>query len=259
MAAFLNNCGFAPTAGGTTDWTYSSTLAGGYMSPSGASAVNGRVYKFRAYSADQLQWEIAEGAYNSAGAGSFARTTVLFNSAGTGTKQSGAGAKINFPAIPSVVIIAAKEDLISVEEGNGFTAAQQAQARSNIGAAPAVSTVSGALNADVAITPANVWVDGPSVAQGNAGTWFVSGTVCIRGSGASNFKVRLWDGNTVIATAYYTYQTADFARPVTLSGVIANPTGNLRISVNCPATSLSMVYNSSGDGKDCNISAVRLA
>lgn len=126
MAAFLDACRFNPTAGGTTDWTVSAAVVG-YMAPVTAGAVNGRVYKYRAESADLSQWEIGEGAYTVAGT-VLARTTVLFNSAGT-------TAKINFSAAPQVAIIAIKEDLLSIEEANAFTATQRAQARTNISAA----------------------------------------------------------------------------------------------------------------------------
>jgi hypothetical protein len=133
VAAFLDNCRFVPTAGATTDWTYSSAV-GGCQSPSAAGAVNGTKYKFLAIGSDLTQWEIAEGTYNS-GTGVFQRTTVLYNSSGTGTAsgQSGAGTKINFTAIPQVAIIGIKEDLISIEEANSFTATQQARAMANLG------------------------------------------------------------------------------------------------------------------------------
>lgn len=104
------------------------------MSPTDAGAVNGTVYAFHAYSSDRSEWEITTGAHNSSGAGSFARTTVLYNSAGTGTKQSGAGTKINFTAAPSVVLVADKWSMVSVEEDIGLTATQKAQARANIDA-----------------------------------------------------------------------------------------------------------------------------
>ncbi|VIO77381.1 hypothetical protein [Bradyrhizobium ivorense] len=131
MAAFLDACRFSPTAGGTTDWTYSIAVTG-YLSPATANVVNGRAYKYRAESADLAQWEIGEGTYNTS-TGVLSRTTVLFNSAGT-------TAKINFSAIPQVAIVALKEDLISIEEANSFTAAQQRQARTNIGAAQSLSS-----------------------------------------------------------------------------------------------------------------------
>ncbi|QIP08534.1 hypothetical protein [Bradyrhizobium symbiodeficiens] len=133
MAALLNNCRFIPTAGGTTDWVYSSAV-GGCQSPVLAGAVDGRKYKFIAISSDLTQWEIAEGAYTAA-SGTFARTTVYCNSSGSGAAagQSGAGSKISFAAAPNVAIVGVKEDLISIEEPNGFTAIQMAQARANLG------------------------------------------------------------------------------------------------------------------------------
>src|SRR4051812_2666249 len=133
MAAFLNNCRFIPAAGGTTDWVYSSTV-GGCQSPTLAGAVDGRKYKFLAISSDLIQWEIAEGNYTAA-SGTFARATVLYNSSGSGAAsgQSGAGTKINFTVAPNVAIVGVKEDLISIEEPNGFTATQMAQARANLG------------------------------------------------------------------------------------------------------------------------------
>ncbi len=124
MAAFLDGCRFNPAAGGTADWTYASAV-NGYQSPAAANVVNGRLYKYRAESADLSQWEFGEGAYNTA-TGVLARTTVLYNSSGTTSK-------INFSTAPQVAIVALKEDLISVEEANSFTATQRAQARSNIG------------------------------------------------------------------------------------------------------------------------------
>ncbi len=127
MAAFLDGCRFNPTAGGTTDWTYSSVVPG-YQSPAAANAVNGRLYKYRAESADLSQWELGEGAYNSS-SGTIARTTVLFNSSGTTSK-------INFSTVPQVAAVALTEDLLSVEQANSFSTTQQAQARSNLYATP---------------------------------------------------------------------------------------------------------------------------
>lgn len=127
MAAWLDICRYLPTAGGTTDWTYSSAVTG-YQSPTAAGVTNSLTYRYRAESGDLSQWEIGYGLYNT-GTGVLARTTVLFNNLGT-------TAKINFSAIPQVAIVALKEDMISIEEANSFSTAQQAQARTNIYAAP---------------------------------------------------------------------------------------------------------------------------
>src|SRR5215471_18564855 len=133
MAAFLDNCRFVPTSGGTSDWTYVSTV-GGCQSPSLAGATNGTKYKFLAVSTDLTQWEIAEGVYTSS-TGTFPRTTVLYNSSGTGvaTGQSGAGAKLSFSSVPQVAIIGIKEDLLAFDEANSFTTTQQNQAQKNLG------------------------------------------------------------------------------------------------------------------------------
>ncbi|MGL3209677.1 hypothetical protein [Bradyrhizobium sp. BR 1433] len=123
MAAFLDACRFSPASGGTADWLVAGPV-GGYMAPAAAGAVNGRIYKYRAESADLSQWELGEGTWN-ASTGVLSRTTVLFNSSGTASK-------INFSASPQVAIVALKEDLISIEEANNFGTAQRAQARANI-------------------------------------------------------------------------------------------------------------------------------
>lgn len=126
MAAFLNVCRFNPTTGGITDWTYLSA-ATGYQSPAAANVVNGKLYKYRAESVDLSQWELGEGAYNTA-TGVLARTTVLSNSSGTTSK-------INFSTVPQVAIVALKEDLIAIDESNSFTPGQKSQIRTNIGMA----------------------------------------------------------------------------------------------------------------------------
>ncbi|WP_298255843.1 hypothetical protein [Bradyrhizobium sp.] len=133
MAAFLDNCKFTPTAGGTADWTYSAAVTG-YQSPSAAGVANGVKYKYFAVSADLTQWEIGEGAYNTS-TSVLPRTTVLYNSSGTGTAsgQSGAGSKISFSAAPNVSVVGLAEDLVSIEVANAFTATQQNQAQKNLG------------------------------------------------------------------------------------------------------------------------------
>jgi hypothetical protein len=146
MAAFLDGCRFNPTAGGTTDWTYSSAVTG-YQSPAAANVVNGRLYKYRAESSDLSQWELGEGAYNTS-TGVLARTTVLYNS-------SGGTSKISFTTLPQVAIVALKEDLISVEEANGFTATQQAQARQNIGVGALGQCILALSSGNVVLTPLN--------------------------------------------------------------------------------------------------------
>lgn len=121
MAAFLNSCYFTATLGGTTDWTPSAAVTG-YMTPTGANAVTGKTYKFRAENAALTEWELCEGVWNGT---TLARTTVLQNSLGT-------TAKINFTGPPNVGIITAKEDTLGIDEANSWTKTQKAQARANL-------------------------------------------------------------------------------------------------------------------------------
>jgi hypothetical protein len=113
MSSFVDLCRFNPVAGGLGDFVYSSAVAG-CQSPTAANAQNGVSYKCYAISPDLSQWELFQGNYNS-GTGTFPRTTVLYNSSGTGTAagQSGAGTKINFATIPQVAVVALFEDLLN--------------------------------------------------------------------------------------------------------------------------------------------------
>src|ERR1700739_2747076 len=113
MTALLDHGRFTSTAGGTTDWASSSSVSG-YQAPASAGVVNGTKYKYFSISADSTQWEIGEGAYNTS-TGVLPRTTILYNSSGTGSApgQSGAGTKISFSAAPSVAIVGLAEDLAS--------------------------------------------------------------------------------------------------------------------------------------------------
>jgi hypothetical protein len=115
MTPFVDLVQFNPTAGGTTDWTFSSSV-GGAQSPVLAGAVNGALYKVYAVSNDLTQWEVSQGVYNSSLV-SFARTTVLYNSSGTGTAagQSGAGTLINFTTVPKVSVVLLAEDMGPLE------------------------------------------------------------------------------------------------------------------------------------------------
>jgi hypothetical protein len=111
MSAFADLVRFLPVASGTGDWVVSSAV-GGCQMPALANVLNGVSYKVYAVSSDLTQWEISTGLYNS-GTTTFPRTTVLYNSSGTGTAtgQSGAGTKISFNTIPQVSVVALAEDL----------------------------------------------------------------------------------------------------------------------------------------------------
>jgi hypothetical protein len=117
------------------------------------------------------------------------------------------------------------------------------------------------LGADVALNNTANYFDGPSIAQGSTGTWYVSGTVTVTDTGGSaTFHVKLWDGTTIIASAATTINAATLFNTITLSGYLASPAGNLRISVKDNSnTTGKVLFNQTGNSKDSTISAYRIA
>lgn len=102
MAGFLDAVQFLPASGGLGDFAVS-TAVQGYMKPVDAGAVNGTVYRYRAESADQSQWEIGFGVYSTT---TQARTTILFS--------SNSNAKVNFTSPPIVGYTLTAEDLTAL-------------------------------------------------------------------------------------------------------------------------------------------------
>lgn len=123
-----------------------------------------------------------------------------------------------------------------------------------------MSPITNSLSGDVALSNTGTFFDGPSVAQGTAGSWFVSGTVtCTDSGGIAVFHVKLWDGTTVIASTDCTNRAANIGATASLSGFLASPAGNLRISVeDSSATTGKILFNVSGSSKDSTITAVRI-
>jgi hypothetical protein len=127
------------------------------------------------------------------------------------------------------------------------------------GAPVSMSPITNSLGANVALSVAGTYYDGPSIAQGTAGIWFVSGTITVNDpASTNNYSVKLWDGTTVIASTFTTTAT-NYNQTFSLSGYITSPAGNLRISVKNPSsTTAELKFNSSGESKDCTISAIRI-
>lgn len=130
----------------------------------------------------------------------------------------------------------------------------------NITAGVSLSTLTNSPLADVALNNTSAYFDGPSVAQGTSGTWFVSGTVTLDDvSAASLFYCKLWDGTNVLASGATNTPGATGLNTISLSGEISSPSGNLRISCrDVNTTSGFMLLDASGNGKDSRITAVRI-
>jgi hypothetical protein len=115
------------------------------------------------------------------------------------------------------------------------------------------------LGADVALN-SSTYTDGPSIAQGSTGTWWVSGLVTVTDTAAFDvFKAKLWDGTNVIASTAGVVRNATDNIVLALSGFMPAPAGNLKISVIGSTATGVMKFNASGNSKDSTISAFRIA
>lgn len=131
-----------------------------------------------------------------------------------------------------------------------------------LGASGGHTSLTNSLGADVLLNNAANYFDGPSVAQGTTGTWYVSGTVTVVDtSAAPSLSAKLWDGTTVISsTMFGTAGAANSFYTLSISGIITSPAGNLRISVkDTTSTSGKILFNQSGNSKDSTITAIRIA
>lgn len=123
-----------------------------------------------------------------------------------------------------------------------------------------LSTASNTLGGDVNLSNTGTYFDGPSMAQGTIGTWWVSGKVTLldtAGSAAVNCK--LWDGTTVIDSGRTTSTAANTSVTMALGGFLAAPVGNIRISCeDVTATTGKIKFNASGNSADSTISGIRI-
>lgn len=129
------------------------------------------------------------------------------------------------------------------------------------GAPVLMSPITNSISGDVALNNTSNYFTGPTVAQGTAGTWFVSGSVqLVDTAGGASIVAKLWDGTTVIDSGAYNPQAANENGRVSLSGFITSPAGDLRISAkDSSSTSGKILASQSGNGKDSTITAIRIA
>jgi hypothetical protein len=117
MASFVNGCVFTATSSGTGSFVVSAAVTG-WQTPAQAGASNGATYRYRAYSADNTQWEIGSGVYTT---GTVTLTRALIEASSNG------GSATNFTLPPAVALTMFDEDLAqpasSVPLGNLATGA----------------------------------------------------------------------------------------------------------------------------------------
>lgn len=124
---------------------------------------------------------------------------------------------------------------------------------------PSGSQITVSLSGDVNLNNTSNYFDGPSVAQGATGVWYATGNVTVTDTaGVFSISCKLWDGTTIIASGNTALSTNSVVG-VALSGYLASPAGNIRISCkDASSTSGKILFNASGNSKDSTISAFRV-
>lgn len=97
-----------------------------------------------------------------------------------------------------------------------------------LGSTCGLSSIANSLGSPVNLTNVG-YTDGPSVAQGTTGTWLATGEVALTGTGGDDIVCQIWDGTTTIAAGSVAISSAGNIS-LHLSGILASPAGNLRIS-----------------------------
>ena len=101
MASLVDACIFIAASAGTGSFVVSSPVPG-WRTPASAGATNGATYRYRAYSADQSEWEVGTGVYTS-GTTTLTRAVIL--------ASSNAGSAVNFAIAPSVALTIFSADI----------------------------------------------------------------------------------------------------------------------------------------------------
>ena len=128
------------------------------------------------------------------------------------------------------------------------------------GPRPILSSFSATLGANVTLNNTAAWFDGPSISQGTTGVFLVVAHVTLTNPTTnSNPSARLYDGTTVWASGRSSTWTAGGLICISISALVTNPAGNLRLQGNDPQfTNTIMSFNASGQSKDTMINAVRI-
>lgn len=121
MASFVDNTIFTAISGGTGDFIVAGATPG-YQSPVGR-VVDTKQYRYRAQTANMLQWEIGV-ATSTLGGTTFTRSVVT---------SSIGGGLIDFVTPPNVMLTFSANDFLQFDDDMALTPIQRLQGRKNIG------------------------------------------------------------------------------------------------------------------------------
>lgn len=108
--------------------------------------------------------------------------------------------------------------------------------------ATSLSTLTNSIAASVSLNNTASYFDGPTVAQGTSGTWLATGKVTVSSPTADGIVCKLWDGTTVIDVGVVNLVAGSNA-PIALSGVLASPAANIKISCRDTNTTSGSIVN----------------
>ena len=161
-----------------------------------------------------------------------------------------------FTAIGTISLLSSVGTVQSVGSGVGLTGGPITTTGS---LAVSLTTLANSLSSDVALTNTSSYFDGPSVAQGSSGVWFASGTVTFTDTATARIRAKLWDGTTIADSAESRVDTAAGNFCMSLSGILTNPSSNIKISVQDNSnTTGKILANATGSAKDSTITVMRI-
>lgn len=190
---------FTNALGGTANWIYPGPTID-LQSPASAQAANGAKYLIYAEATDRSQWEIATGAYTSS-SGTFARTTVLFNSLGT-------TAKINFVNPPQVYVF---DILPGLPANNTWTGSNVFNSNTGAPVAPDFPSpiqMVGADGANQALTM-DVYGGANVLEMRVAGGTQAAKTAVVANTQLSNVAGAGWNGSSYVPASLFVQWTAE--------------------------------------------------
>ena len=129
-------------------------------------------------------------------------------------------------------------------------------------AAGAITTATNNLSADVTMTNANQFYDGPSVSL-VAGTWLVIGTVTLINSATGFVTAKLWNGTTASASAGGYHSTAASDIALSVSGIVtpgSTTTYKISVASNTTTATIRAVTSTNSPGNFAShIRAIKVA
>lgn len=171
---------------------------------------------------------ITNGFIANASIASMSANTAVFvsplgiGSGGTNASTFGNNAVVVITAGSMTGVLPAANGTVLTSNGTAWGPATQA-------AALAANPVSNSLSANITFNTS--FTDGPSINVGNVGTWFVSGGLTYQLATAGTADFIIWDGVTLIQSGSNAPQGVGASAQSSLSGIITNPQGNLKLSI----------------------------